>query len=606
MDSKSIIILVVCFVLLMLGFQLVNKLYPPRPLPPQSTNAVASTVATEGTNVAVASSGTPSGVGAISAPAKAFLRAGTPEELVVVANENARYTFTSHGGGLKTAELVHYPETVSQRRPAVAETARVATLNALAPAPVLALLGDEALQGDGVFKLTMPTPSSVRAEKTLTNGLLLAKEFQMGNDYLVAATVSLENTSTQTLTLSAQELVIGTATPMGPDDNGQAVGVLWYSGARTESINQAWFDNRSLLGCMTGRQMPRSEYRGGNSNVLWAAVNNQFFALAAMPHEPAIQLVCRPLELPHTAATEERAQSRSAPPLRGFETAFVYPQATLAPNQKIERRFYLFAGPKEYRTLARIGNRFNNDLDRIMGFDRALGGRFSAFFAKLLLLSMNGLHQLFNVGYGWVIIGITVIIKALFWPLTQASARSMKRMQALQPQMKAIQEKYKDDPAKMNRKLMEFMKEHRVSPLGGCLPMLLQMPVFIGFYVMIQSAIELRGARFLWVKDLSRPDTLFLVPGLNMRFNLLPLLMGLTMLWQSHMTPQSPGMDPTQQKIMRYMPLIFLFMLYNFAAGLTLYWTVQNLLTIAQMMLTKARQDLAVPVAVAPPQKKRT
>jgi YidC/Oxa1 family membrane protein insertase len=172
----------------------------------------------------------------------------------------------------------------------------------------------------------------------------------------------------------------------------------------------------------------------------------------------------------------------------------------------------------------------------------------------------------------------------------------MKRMAKLQPQMKAIQEKYKEDPQKMNQKTMEFMKEHKVNPMGGCLPMLIQIPVFFGFYTMIQSAIELRGASFLWNHDLSKPDTLFMIPGLNFPFNLLPLLMGVTMLWQARLTPPSPGMDPMQQKIMKYMPLMFLFMLYNFSAGLTLYWTVQNLLTILQMKLTKNDDDAAVTV----------
>jgi YidC/Oxa1 family membrane protein insertase len=205
----------------------------------------------------------------------------------------------------------------------------------------------------------------------------------------------------------------------------------------------------------------------------------------------------------------------------------------------------------------------------------------------LLLVSMNGLHDLFKLGYGWVIILITIIIKLLFWPLTAASTRSMKRMASLQPQMKAVQEKYKDDPAKMNKKMMEFWKEHKVNPMGGCLPMLLQMPVFIGFFYMIQTAIELRGESWLWVTDLSKPDTLFFIPGIGFPFNLLPLLMGVTMLWQSHLTPPSPGMDPMQQKMMKYLPLIFLFMLYNFSSGLTLYWTVQNLLSILQTKLTK-------------------
>ena len=175
----------------------------------------------------------------------------------------------------------------------------------------------------------------------------------------------------------------------------------------------------------------------------------------------------------------------------------------------------------------------------------------------------------------------------------------MKRMQALQPQMKAIQDKFKDDPAKMNKKLMEFMRENKVSPLGGCLPMLLQIPVFFGFFKMIRSAIELRGARFLWVKDLSQPDTLFLIPGLHFPFNPLPLVMGATMLVQARLTPPSPGMDPVQQKMMRYMPLMFLVFLYNYSAGLTLYWTVQNLLTILQTKLTKMNEPVQATAAPA-------
>src|SRR4029450_878778 len=126
-------------------------------------------------------------------------------------------------------------------------------------------------------------------------------------------------------------------------------------------------------------------------------------------------------------------------------------------------------------------------------------------FSKVLLTSMNGLNAL-GLSYALSIIAITVIIKLLFWPLTQASTRSMKRMQTLQPQMKAIQEKYKDDPVKMNKKVMEFMREHKVSPLGGCLPVLLQIPVFIGFFQMVRTAIELRGASFLWACDLSSSE----------------------------------------------------------------------------------------------------
>jgi YidC/Oxa1 family membrane protein insertase len=385
---------------------------------------------------------------------------------------------------------------------------------------------------------------------------------------------------------------------MGPDDkNSLTIGTMWYNGLKTEDISPLWFDNRTL-GCVPG--VPRAEYRAGSSNVIWAAMHNQFFALVAMPKQPAMQIVSWPVILPPPEATLSATGFTNASP-RGVQTAFVYPAVTLAPRAAVERQIVFFAGPKEYRTLARIAERFNNNVDLVMGF-----GGFFGFFSKALLLGMNWLHDTLMIPYGWAIIAITVIMKVLFWPLTQASTRSMKRMQLLQPQMNALKEKFKDDPVKMNKKLMEFMKENKVSPLGGCLPMALQMPVFIGFFYMIRSAIELRGAGFLWVADLSKPDTLFIIPGTFFPFNLLPLFMGATMLWQSHLTPPSPGMDPTQQKMMRYMPLMFLVFLYNYSAGLALYWTVQNLLTILQTKLIRTAADPAKPASVLTPvQKKR-
>ena len=177
----------------------------------------------------------------------------------------------------------------------------------------------------------------------------------------------------------------------------------------------------------------------------------------------------------------------------------------------------------------------------------------------------------------------------------------MKRMQALAPELKELQAKYKDDVQKLTTKQWELYKKHKVNPMSGCLPMLIQMPVFIGFFTMIRSAIELRGAHFLWVTDLSKPDTLFMIHagGMDLPFNLLPLLMGGAMLWQAHLTPPSPGMDPSQQKIMRYMPLMFLVFLYSYPAGLALYWTANNLLTILQTKLTKNLKD-PVALTVAP------
>jgi len=604
MDRTSIIILVICFVLFVLWSVYMQRHYTSRP----AARRVESVLTT---NVTATNQISGSVLADRSMPAQttsvaAFVRPDKPEELVVLTNELARYTFTSHGGGLKLVELVRYPRVVGSTRTARTGTNQFAALNSFAPTPVLALLGEPVIQGDGMFELTR-TPGGVEAKQIHTNGLVIVKRFEPSSNYLLRATVELKNTGTQTLILPQHEVVMGTATPMDAEDDGTYVNVLWYNGSKAEQIGRAWFENR-LLGCFPGT--PRQVYRAGATNVFWAAANNRFFALALMPTDPAHELVAVPVVLPTPGTTTQQKLKSTVRSNVGYQAALVNPEITLAPGQTVTLHYQLFAGPKEYRTLARIGDAFNNNLQAIMGFERVLGGRFTAFFAKLLLVSMNGLHDLLRLGYGWVIIIITFIIKVLFWPLTQASMRSMRRMQALQPQIKALQEKYKDDPAKLNRKLMEFWKENKINPFGGCLPMLLQMPVFIGFYVMIQSAIELRGARFLWVRDLSKPDTLFLIPGLNflpfistpdgLPFNLLPLLMGVTMLWQSHMTPASPGVDPMQQKLMRWMPAIFLLFLYNFSAGLTLYWTVQNLLSIAQMKLTKTQQTAPVTPANAP------
>ena len=581
MDRTGIIVVTLCAILLVFWFVEQQKYAPPRPQPQSATNtATAAQTVTANSN-------------AVSPPPNVVslpvFDTNTPEELLVITNARARYTFTSRGGGLKSVELLDYPETVSPRWKKKVAKDGVATLNLRAPVPMLAILGDASLVGDGNFTLTQTT-NGVHAEKSLVNGLRLSKEFHLSSNYLVNASVRLENASDQPLALPAQEWVIGTATPMGPDDTSYTFneGAMWFNGTGVQDQSLGWFSG-SGFGCFRGA--PRSEYLGGSNNVVWAAAHNQFFALMAMPKEPGAQIVARPVTLPPFPNVEPMP---GAPAPQGIQTALVYPTATLAAHQAVERQIVLFAGPKEYRLLARIGEGFQNQADLVMNF-----GKYSGFFAKALLLAMNWVHDVTRLGYGWTIVLITVIIKVLFWPLTAASTRSMKRMQVLAPEMQALKEKYKDDMQKFTQKQWELYRKHKVSPMSGCLPMAIQMPVFIGFYTMIRSAIELRGARFLWIADLSKPDTLCMIPGTNFPFNLLPLLMGGAMLWQSHLTPPSPGMDPAQAKIMRYMPLMFLVFLYSYSSGLALYWTVNNVLTIVQTKLTKMNQAPVSPVVAS-------
>jgi len=588
MDRKSVIVLIVCVLLFLSWPYLVNKLFPPKPLPPGATNNVALTTnqAALGTNVPVLSAATNVPVAASAPP----IKPSAPEELQVIENPEALYTFTTHGGGLKQVELKEFQESVtceSKKKPG-----KLAALNKRGFVPVPGLMGDGALEGVGVYKQPKTEGGGMRAEKELPGGLFVIKEFQPTSNFLVAIKWRIENRGPQPVSVGAHQVVVGKAAPVGLDEDPTFLGVYWYNHTAKgdEHVDQNYFANKR--GCGIIPSTPRTERRETGS-FDWAAAHDQFFTLALMPKEPAPELLIVQTNLPPPTAEERAANPKALAKPFGFQTSLGYPAVIIATNQPLERHFDLYAGPKEYQTLVRIAGRMKNKIDLVMDYDGFFG-----WFAQVLLSSMNGLNKL-GLPYWAAIISITVIIKLLFWPLTNASTKSMKRMAALQPQMKAIQEKFKDDPPKMNRKMMEFMKEHRVNPMGGCLPVLLQMPVFFGFFLMIKSAIELRGAGFLWACDLSKPDTVFIISllGAHVPINPLPLLMGVTMLWQARLTPVAPGMDPMQQNIMKYMPLMFLFILYNFSSGLTLYWTVQNLLSIAQMKITRAKDDPAAPAA---------
>jgi YidC/Oxa1 family membrane protein insertase len=233
----------------------------------------------------------------------------------------------------------------------------------------------------------------------------------------------------------------------------------------------------------------------------------------------------------------------------------------------------LYVGPKEVAALESVGHRLERTID--------LG--WFGFIGFPLLWALRFSHS-FTGNYGLDIILLTVVIKILFLPLTQKSFETMRAMQKLQPQLAKLREQYKDDQETMNKEMMEMYRRHKVNPFGGCVPMLLQFPVFIGLYQALMNAIELRHAPFaLWIDDLSAPDRLGSIPipfvdpaGIPV----LTVLMGASMLAQQWMTP--PAGDPAQQRVMMLMPLLFTFVFVNFPSGLVLYWLVNNVLTIAQ------------------------
>ncbi|MDE3098062.1 MAG: membrane protein insertase YidC [Verrucomicrobiota bacterium] len=528
------------------------------------------------------------------------------EQTLALTNGRARYTFTSRGGGIESVDLLDQPETVSARWQAnqARRNKNVVSLNARASVPILAVLGATNLIGNGNFTLT-ETDGVVVAEKNLSNGLRLVKEFRPGSNDLISASVRFENSSALPIHLPAQDIVVGTATPIDPDDTyfGTYGGLMWYDGVKSQTANLGYFSPATRFLFFFPRT-PKTGYEAGMGNVSWAAAYNQYFVMLAMPQSPAHEVLGRPVDLAPFPGIE---QATNATLDRGIQTSLVYPRQTLPPHSRVERQITLYTGPKEYRTLARIGEIFHNNADLTMNWGSGLMSFFGigTFFAKLLLSAMNGLHDVTGMGYGWTIVVITVILRGLFWPLMAASMKSGRRMQALAPEIKALKEKYKDDPQKFTQKQWELFRKHKVNPMSGCLPAVVQMPVFFGFFTMLRSSIELRGAHFLWVTDLSKPDTLFMIPGLDFPLNLLPLLMVGVMVVQAHLQPPSPGADPSQQKMMRYFPLIMLLFLYNYQSGMALYMTVSTLMSVIQIRFTRLAPAQAQPPAPAPQKSKR-
>ena len=220
--------------------------------------------------------------------------------------------------------------------------------------------------------------------------------------------------------------------------------------------------------------------------------------------------------------------------------------------------------------------------------------------AKPVLSLLNYLNSIFN-NYGLSIIVITVLIRIIFLPLTIKSMASMKRvqvkMQELKPKIDALKEKYKDDKATQNTEMMKLYSSHGVNPLsslGGCLPMLIQIPVFFALYEVLLYSIDLRHSHFLWINDLSAPETLFDIPGIGIPFRILPLAMGVSWFISQKMTPTTaPGSDQMelQMKMMQFMPIIFTVMFWSLPSGLILYWTVSNILSIGQQLYVNKRAN---------------
>ena len=548
---------IVVLVLIFVGYQFYMSRHPPqKPVPkPGGSNAPMALVAapTGAQEQAEAQPATPAQP-AVSAQAvvEPFavvpLAAPQPEALpsFVLSNELATYTFSAFGGDLSSIELARTP--LVRKGPIRVSCA--ASNGWEVPLRI------RSVGGLDMNTLAM-APAKMTATELVFTGMLdhtvlVTKHYRLDANYLLRASVAFQNNGKTPLNVSNQFTVW-----LGRIDHATSIQ-----------------DPRGSTVCLVQNGIRRvvaqePTKKDGNVTIAgpaeWFAVRNKYFTNILIPGTNADAVVVDSL-----GTNAERLVSTYAS----------FPLPELAPGGTHEWQATLFTGPKAYELLQALPGHVGHggSYTDIINF-----GWFSIIAKPILVYGLKGLFKYVH-SYGIAIIILTIIVKVLTWPLQTKSYQSMQGMQKLKPEMDKLQVKYKGDPQQLHQEQILLYRKHGINPLGGCLPMVLQIPIFIALYQALWNAVELWGAPFLWIKDLSLPDTVytlpFKIPFLGDGVHPLPLLMTAATIGQQLMTPATG--DKSQQQMMYMMPVMFLFIFYNMPSGLVLYWFVNQLLSMGQ------------------------
>ncbi len=298
-----------------------------------------------------------------------------------------------------------------------------------------------------------------------------------------------------------------------------------------------------------------------DGDLQWFGMESRYFIQTVIPHE---------LESAHLYATRTESTQNGLIPLL---LTYIYNPKTIKPNGTSSTMYTVFLGPKDIDVLNMVGSNLN----------RALYFGWSNIIAKPIFYVLRFINRYVH-NYGWAIVLLTILIRIILFPLGQVGFKSMRQMQKIAPKINELKEKYKNDKERLYKETTNLYRTYKINPLGGCLPILLQIPIFIALYEVLLSAIELRQAPFLWwIKDLSVPDSIGTINlmGFQLGIHILPLIMGVTMFLQQLLTPTTA--DQTQAKMLLWiMPIMLTVLFWGFPAGLVLYWTVNNIFSIGQ------------------------
>jgi YidC/Oxa1 family membrane protein insertase len=481
---------------------------------------------------------------------------GAPEVTKTLVSGTVTYEFTTKGGGIKQATLAGRDKVV---------------LNKHGSDPIAAFRREPKTADDTLYEFKDASATSVTLEGTTKDGLVITKTFtttsgENSDEHLLKMKVTVSNKGTAQLKTDNLYLYAGAAESLRPDDIYKP-GVFWNDSGDSDTHETTWFTEKP--GTFSAA---RPEFAGRFDELRFGGVSSRFYlsmiSLITEPteHKPG-RMWSERFKLDH--ANDEFKDMKGADQDYAVHASVGLPPLDLAPAASQSFNYELYLGPKEYHRLGRLGGQ----RDSVM---------FYGWAKPVSLIFVNLMRFLHNVvgSWGWAIILMTVLVRLCTWPVFASSIKQGKRMAKLQPLMKEIQEKYKEDQQRQSQEMMKLYKDYGFNPLGCFLPMVIQILIFTGFFGVLKFAAELRGESFGWVADLSLPDTITHVFGLPL--NPLPLLMGFSTIIQMKLTPQSASVDKSQQRMMMFMPFIFVYICYNFAAALALYYTTQNVFGIFQ------------------------
>ncbi len=564
-DKRNLIAAILLSVAILLGWNFVSAQFFPTPVKPDVTTTVAGANGTPATTPAA--QGQPSALPTATAPAASAAQAIRPVEAALAEGNRVPIETPALAGSINLVgariddiTLTKYRQTIAKDSPPVRLFAPGGTKAAYFAsigwsAQSIAVPNASTLWTASGSKLTPTTP--VMLSWANGTGQTFRIEYSIDANYLITAKQTIANTGTAPVSASSYALIDRLGKPTSVEDADSItihVGPTGFVGGKSDF---EWdYDD-----------LEKDDSEAKFNSAAWLGFSDKYWLAAVIP-----------------AKGEKVSAEMDALGGNAFRTLFARDFTQVGPGQQVTTTSRIFAGAKEVEILESYQDKLG-----ITRLSNAIDWGWFEFFAVPIF---KLLHWLFlQVGnFGVAIMALTLIIRLLMFPIANRQFSSMAQMRVVQPKMKALQERFKDDKPKMQQELMKLYKDEKINPLAGCLPILIQIPIFYALYKVLMLAIEMRHQPFiLWIKDLSAPDPLHILnlfgllpftPPSILAIGVLAVILGITMWAQFRLNPQAT--DPVQQQVFKIMPWLFMFIMAPFAAGLLLYWITNNILSIAQ------------------------